>query len=347
MPKSRRHTVAGVLACAFLTVQAAHADSIAVTAVQDATLIEDPSGQFASGSGPSLFAGRIATTIQSLRRALVRFDVATAIPSGSTIDEVRLRLHLSLSNSGPVTMRLHRVTQAWGEGASSSVGGIGAPSQAEDATWIHRFYDEVFWTSPGGDFDPIARGGAIVDQPGFCAWDSTPAMVSDVQSWLDAPAANFGWMILGDETRPQTAKRFDSRESSDALLRPTLEISYTPPCRPDPLGFGQWWKVCADAVGGEVSPCGARTFAALGLSELDACGAILASPPLSCDQRGARKLAVLVLNLCANRLQTSCPVEAGDRACSSETVGDLIAEMAALLQQGDCKRAAACGALPD
>src|SRR5262245_46388726 len=86
----RRGAAMGAAACALLTVQAARADSIAVTAVQDATLIEDPSGRLASGSGPAIFAGRIATTSQSLRRALVRFDVAAVVPPDSTISEVRL-----------------------------------------------------------------------------------------------------------------------------------------------------------------------------------------------------------------------------------------------------------------
>ena len=39
-------------------------------------------------------------------------------------------------------------------------------------------------------------------------------MVADVQSWLDNPASNFGWLVLGDETAIATAKRFDTRESA-------------------------------------------------------------------------------------------------------------------------------------
>src|SRR5262249_54721476 len=237
----------------------------------------------------AMCAGRIATTSQSLRRALVRFDVAAVVPPDSTISEVRLRLHLSLSSSGPAPMQLHRVTQSWGEGASSSFGGGGAASQAEDATWIHRFYDGTFWTSPGGDFDPIARGAAIVDQPGFYVWDPTPAMVAAVQAWLDDPASNFGWMILGDESRPQTAKRFDSRESPDALVRPMLEIVFSPPCRPDPLGPGGWRRVCAGAAGGALSVCGGRIFEALGLSGLGAGGALSPRPPLSRGEPAARE----------------------------------------------------------
>ena len=51
-------------------------------------------------------------------------------------------------------------------------------------------------------------------------------MVADVQSWLDNPANNFGWLVLGDESAVLTAKRFDTRESA---IPPVLTIQYTAP----------------------------------------------------------------------------------------------------------------------
>jgi hypothetical protein len=50
-------------------------------------------------------------------------------------------------------------------------------------------------------------------------------MVADAQSWLDNPASNFGWLVLGDETAIATAKRFDTRESAGP---PMLTIQFTP-----------------------------------------------------------------------------------------------------------------------
>ena len=49
-------------------------------------------------------------------------------------------------------------------------------------------------------------------------------MVADVQSWLDNPANNFGWLVKGDESTSTTAKRFDSRQST---VPPVLTIEYT------------------------------------------------------------------------------------------------------------------------
>jgi hypothetical protein len=158
------------------------ADSAILTPAADATLIEDPAGGFANGSGPAIFAGRIASTLQSVRRALLRFDIAAALPPGSKIETVRLRLHLAQANSAATDARLYRVTQSWGEGPSSSPGGGGAASQTGDATWLHRVYDDLLWTHPGGDFDPVLRAETIVDQPDFYTWGSTPEMVEDVQA---------------------------------------------------------------------------------------------------------------------------------------------------------------------
>ncbi|HEV8201029.1 MAG TPA: DNRLRE domain-containing protein [Candidatus Polarisedimenticolia bacterium] len=323
------------------------ADSVILPAAADATLIEDPAGGFASGSGPAIFAGRIASTLQSVRRALLRFDVAATIPPGSKIETVRLRLHLAQANSGPVPARLYRLTQSWGEGASSSTGGGGAAAQPGDATWIHRFHDDVFWTHPGGDFDPLVRAETILDQPDFYTWGSTPEMVQDVQSWLDDPASNDGWLLAGDESRTQTARRFDSRELADPLLWPALEIVYSPACVPAPEGPGFWRQVCAAGLDEAASSCAAETLDTIGLPGLDACAAILAPAPPACDARAARKIAVLVLNLCSGRLQTSCPVASQGALCDSTTIGDRLFELGSLSAAGDCRRAAACSGPPD
>jgi hypothetical protein len=54
-------------------------------------------------------------------------------------------------------------------------------------------------------------------------------MIADVQTWLDSPAGNFGWLIQGDETRGQSAKRFDGRTSeTQDDVPPTLSIVYQP-----------------------------------------------------------------------------------------------------------------------
>ena len=130
------------------------------------------------------------------------------------------------------TVELHKLLADWGEGTSDATGeeGQGAPATTNDATWRHRFYDTIFWTTQGGDFSNTVSGSQSVGAIGDYTWSSAQ-MVTDVQSWLDNPAGNFGWLVLGNESENTTAKRFDTRESSSP---PVLNIEYTPPTTPTP-----------------------------------------------------------------------------------------------------------------
>jgi hypothetical protein len=51
-------------------------------------------------------------------------------------------------------------------------------------------------------------------------------MVHDVRLWNQAPGVNHGWIVIGDETMPQTAKSIASRENPDVALRPRLRIEF-------------------------------------------------------------------------------------------------------------------------
>jgi MYXO-CTERM domain-containing protein len=54
-------------------------------------------------------------------------------------------------------------------------------------------------------------------------------MTADVQGWVDNPASNHGWILIGNESGPFTAKRFESRENGILALRPKVTVHYTPP----------------------------------------------------------------------------------------------------------------------
>lgn len=193
---------------------------------QDNTLFEDPTGQISNGSGIYLFAGRTAQTSNFLRRGLLAFPIQDSIPAGATITQVELALTMSKSISNAIPISLHRVTTAWGEGASDADGeeGAGAQALADDATWTFAKYDTASWATPGGDFIATASGTQSVNDLGTYLW-SDPMMNADVQFWLDSTDVNHGWLILGSETGI-TAKRFDSRENTNVSSRPRLEITY-------------------------------------------------------------------------------------------------------------------------
>jgi hypothetical protein len=205
------------------------ADTVSIGASKDNTLYEDPNGLLSSGSGPTFFAG--LTAGGQSRRGLVAFNVAGAVPAGSTITAVTLRLHMSRTVSGPASVELHPVLADWGEGASNAGinGGAGALAAPGDATWTYRFFDTVLWATPGGDYAPTASAAQIVNQFDFYTWGSTAGMVSDAQGWLDHPATNYGWLLRGDEAVFASAKRFDTRENTAPDVRPMLTVQFTPP----------------------------------------------------------------------------------------------------------------------
>jgi hypothetical protein len=130
-------------------------------------------------------------------------------------------------------VELHKLLADWGEGTSHAPGeeGDGAPATPNDATWRHRFFDTIFWTNEGGDFSVIVSASQSVGAIGQYTWTSAQ-MVADVQSWLDDPDSNFGWLVLGDESTNVTAKRFDTRESASP---PMLTIQFIPAPRVTPI----------------------------------------------------------------------------------------------------------------
>jgi hypothetical protein len=203
------------------------ASTAQIAPLRDNTLYQQPSGTLSNGAGFFFFSGMSGAG--TIRRGLLAFDVAGNIPGGSTITAVSLTLHLSQTQAGPQPVGLHRVTADWGEGSSHASGaeGGGAPATAGDATWIHRFYDTVLWSTAGGDFLAAPSATQNVADTTFYTW-AGPGLVADVQQWLDDPASNHGWTVVGNELALSTAKRFDSRENPVPTVRPVLVVDYMP-----------------------------------------------------------------------------------------------------------------------
>ena len=227
-------TTALALAIGYTCTALAIANIINIMPSKDNTLYEyDPAeGDHSNGAGFHFFAGE--NGMGELRRGVLAFDVAGSIPPGSTITAVSLSMNMSMTPAGAVTVELHKLLADWGEGTSHApMGeGDGAPATPNDATWRHRFFDSVFWTTQGGDFSPTVSASQSVGGTGQYTWSSAQ-MVADVQSWLDNPASNFGWLVLGDETGIATAKRFDTRESASPPML-TIEFIRGPRVAPSP-----------------------------------------------------------------------------------------------------------------
>ena len=221
------HSLILTAALSFIGAGLATAAIINIFPSKDNTLYEfDPAeGDVSNALGFHFFAGE--TAMSELRRGVLAFDIAGSIPPGSTITGVSLSMNCSRVFSDTArTVELHKLLADWGEGTSHAPGeeGDGAPATPNDATWRHRFFDTIFWAMQGGDFSGTVSASQSVGPVGQYTWNSAQ-MVADVQSWLDNPANNFGWLVLGDESGSGTSKRFDTRESASP---PVLTIEYTP-----------------------------------------------------------------------------------------------------------------------
>ena len=221
---------------ALLVGPTAGADEMDLAPIKDNTLFSFKDGSNSSGAGQSVFSGKTGPFGEStIQRAVLAFDVAGVIPAGSTITSAELTLTLLMSGpAGSQSHTLHRIQQDWGEGASNGAGGMGAPSQPCDATWIHTYFPGDpcggFWDNAGGDFEKTPSCVATVGTlPGPYTWVSKPAMIEDVQGWLDDPDNNFGWLVMGNESAANSAKKLASREHVTPASRPVLSIGFEPP----------------------------------------------------------------------------------------------------------------------
>ena len=209
----------------------ASADLVTITATRDCTIYENIGGEQANGAGQYFIAGETYQT--RARRGLISFDVSSALPAGCTVTAARLTLNSWQGTIGDFRTSIHRATAAWTTGASDPPGneGIGAEPLAGDATWGLASGDGLgsgtAWTNAGGDFVSQASASINIAASGLYTWTSA-ALAADVQLFASDPSQNFGWFVIGDESVPGTARRFDSSESAElGGYAPTLEIEFS------------------------------------------------------------------------------------------------------------------------
>jgi len=207
--------------------------AVAATAIlvpsKDNTIYGSGDANLSSGAGANLFVGRSGQG--RTMRSLIAFNVSSAIPAGSTITSVSLSFAINTPRSNSSTVRVHRVQADWGEGTSvsngpppGSGGADGAAATIGDATWNARFFNTAFWANPGGDFAVEASASQPVSGTSGTVVFTSAGLMAEVQSWLDTPAANFGWILLA-QNETAAAVRFSAREGASP---PSLQVSYTP-----------------------------------------------------------------------------------------------------------------------
>ena len=217
-----------ILAC-FGSLQAHAAETRVFVPVADTVIYFDgadgPSTSGASNArGQNLSVGQDAGG--TVRRSLLRFDLSSILP-GSVVHSAELRLFEGRSRAN-YDVSLHKMLTGWGEGNSNGgSAGLSGDATAGDATWLRAVFPGTAWSTAGGDFVQEDSATTLVGfAPASYSWSSA-GMASDVQSWVNTPAGNFGWILIGEETVNQNAKLFGSRESA-AMPTLTLQVSPVP-----------------------------------------------------------------------------------------------------------------------
>lgn len=247
--------LAGMLA--LLLPCATQAEQVRLFAAKDSPIYGADGGgagvdfaNHSNGAGYTLYVGTNGTG--SPRRSLLQFDFST-LPPGAVVTAATLTLTVDREpNASNQLLSLHVVTSPWTTGTSNSdvIGtpGQGAPVTANDTTWFYASWPKTTWQTPGGDFRPAVVASTWVGPmgPNFSplpyTW-SGQGMINSINTWIQRPASNFGWLMSGNETQTQSVKRFISREAVDtngnpmnAELLPHLDITYIISSTPPDLG---------------------------------------------------------------------------------------------------------------
>ena len=202
------------------------ADTVSLTSVADSYIrqgLPDANG----GGEPNMVSGQLGDRGQfDLRRSLLRFDTS-GIPAGSTVNSVTLRVTVVMTPLTPAqsVFDVRRLLQDWTEF------GVTWNSRTAAAPW------QVPGASGAGDVAGAASSSVLVinnsppTTPVPYTIPSTPALVADVQGWVNNPTSNFGWLLTSEsESTSRTARRFATRETANNA--PVLVIDYTPGSTP-------------------------------------------------------------------------------------------------------------------
>jgi hypothetical protein len=138
--------------------------------------------------------------VSSTDRSLLKFNLAS-IPAGSVTNaQLKLCFASFLSLAIGRTHQIVRPTAPWAE---------------TTVTWSNQ---------PGGN-----SGTAITWNVPLLVTDCvTLDVTATVQAWAGS-ASNFGWRITDADEATAPLVEYETRESTNASRRPTLDVTYTPP----------------------------------------------------------------------------------------------------------------------
>ena len=201
-----------------------------------------------------------------LMHGLIQFAMPPGLEGRTTVIGVRLSLFPGVfgpsERPAQANETLYAVGQLWDEGNGLAptpddfAVGLRSPS-SPGATWTFSTF-ETQWVSAGGDPTSLVVSGLPSSGSGGgspVVWSSAQGsgMAAAVQSWLDVPLSNHGWLIVNssessDPTlQPDLVQSFASRESATP---PTLAIDYV--CK---TGFALLGAACTPCTPAATANC--------------------------------------------------------------------------------------------
>ena len=164
------------------------------------------------------------------RKAFIQFDQSAleAADDGALVSATLVvTIDGSPNNWGSDgrTIDVHRLTQDWTEhGITYNCADDTNPSNSSTDCAAE---DE--WELDGAGPNPwLATPSATQLITNGLSGELSFDVTADVQAWVDDPAQNHGWILVGNEVMAQSTKRFTSRHSGTTSQRPRLTIEYVP-----------------------------------------------------------------------------------------------------------------------
>ncbi len=181
---------------------------------------------------------------------------------------------------------------------------------------------------------------------------------------LSMPPPSIAMNALGDFIVVWTSSRRDG--NGLGVFGQRYESPFERPCvDPEPFGQGYWYRQCLAVSGpngmghGPTEPT-EQDFETEILPAVDSLLESKVSVPLACEEGmnaqppsdtceiALKHYTALLFNLASDRLQSSCMVDLLEEGCASTTVGELVEELAGMINSGDpesCHTASECAEL--
>jgi hypothetical protein len=193
--------------------------TLTIYASQDSYIDEDEANSNYGGCD-TLTTNQNGLTPLGSKRALLLFDLS-GLPAGATIDSAELFLTKVSGSTTGVLLNVHRVLQAWDEGAGLCGG------NATEVDWWTRT-SSFSWAANGGDYDTAVLASVTVSTDQEYSW-SSPALTALAAQWFTGSTPNHGLILGSPDNTGSDNQVFGARNNPAFADRPRLVVGFRIP----------------------------------------------------------------------------------------------------------------------